>query len=321
MRSLFGTQVEPSRVCLGTGSFGSEISKKDSFAVLDAFVEAGGNFLDTAHIYAAWIKDGWGASESTIGEWVRANGMRDQVVLGTKGGHPPLDNMGLGRCSRACLEQDLSESLERLGLDSVDVYWLHRDDPGRPVGEIMETMASFVRDGRIRSYGASNWGLERIEAANEYAAAHGVPAFVASQPGWALADRETDKSSVSPMMYLDETMRQWHLRTRLPVVAYSSQAGGYFGRENALWAKSGFTGPPPKRKEYDTPSNRRRLSRAITLAEEKGVTANQIALAYLLSQPFVVFPIVGTGRPEHVRESLAAVGIQLTDEECAFLRG
>jgi aryl-alcohol dehydrogenase-like predicted oxidoreductase len=121
------------------------------------------------------------------------------------------------------------------------------------------------------------------------------------------------------MMYLDEAMRQWHVRTRLPVVAYSSQAGGYFGQENVAWAKCGFAGPPPKRKEYDTPSNRGRLSRAIELAGQKGVTANQIALAYLLHQPFVVFPIVGTSRPEHVREALAASSVQLSHQECAFL--
>jgi aryl-alcohol dehydrogenase-like predicted oxidoreductase len=122
MASIFRSKVEPSRICLGTGSFGSEISKKDSFAVVDAYVEAGGNFLDTAHIYAAWLKDGWGASERTIGEWLRVHGVRDQMVIGTKGGHPPLDNMGLGRCSRACLGQDLSESLDRLGVSSVDIY-------------------------------------------------------------------------------------------------------------------------------------------------------------------------------------------------------
>src|SRR5690606_3513631 len=111
----------------------------------------------TAHIYAAWREGGWGASERTLGEWMRAHGNRRELVLGTKGGHPPLDRMEEYRGSRECLERDLSESLERLGVDYVDVYWLHRDDPTREVGEMIETLAGFVRDGRIRSYGASNW--------------------------------------------------------------------------------------------------------------------------------------------------------------------
>lgn len=320
MRSLFGTRIEPSRICLGTGSFGSEISKNDSFAVFDAFVEAGGNFLDTAHIYAAWIQDGWGASERTVGEWLRVHGARDQVILATKGGHPPLDNMALGRCSRACIEQDLNESLDRLGVESVDLYWLHRDDPDLSPGEIIETLASIAREGRIACYGASNWVASRIEAANAYAAEHGLPPFVSSQPGWALADHETDKTSPSPMLYLDESMRQWHVRTGFPLVAYSSQAGGFFSVDNVAWARTGCVGPIPKRKACDTPANRRRLLKAIELADDKGVTANQIALAYLLSQPFPVFAIIGTGRPDHAREALAASALRLSEAQCASLR-
>ncbi len=317
---LFGARIEPSRICLGTATFGSEISKHDSFAVLDAFVQGGGNFIDTAHIYAAWINEGWGASERTLGEWLRVHGNRDRLLIATKGGHPPLDDMAIGRCSRKCIEQDLNESLERLGLDFVDVFWLHRDDPERPVGEIVETLASLVRARRIGCYGASNWIPQRIEDANAYAANHGLPAFVASQPGWALADRETETASPSPMLYLDEPGRRWHIRTGMPLVAYSSQACGFFGTENVKWARYGFNGPVPKQPAYDIPANRRRLLEAISLAGSMGTTANQIALAYLLSQPFPVFPIIGTGKPERVREALAASRIRLSGAQCTALR-
>ena len=320
MTSIFGTDLTPSRICLGTGSFGSEISRADSFTVLDAFVEAGGNFIDTAHIYAAWIKGGWGASERTLGEWLKVHGARGAVVLATKGAHPPLDNMKLARCSKADIEQDVEQSLERLGVDSVDLYWLHRDDPPRRIGEIVETMAALINDGRIRSYGVSNWTVDRIEAALAYAKQHSLPPLVAHQPGWALADRETNVTAPSPMRYLDEPMRQWHIRTSLPLVAYSSQATGFFGAENVAWAKAGFSGPPPKARGHDSPNNRQRLTRAIALAESKGCTPNQIALAYLLNHPFPVFPIIGTSKPSHVREAFAAVPIPLTQTELDLLR-
>ncbi len=103
------------------------------------------------------------------------------------------------------------------------------------------------------------------------------------------------------------------------MIPYSSQANGYFGAENVAWAKAGFDGSPKRAERFDSPANRRRLLRAIDLAEKKGCTANQIALAYLLNQPFPMFPIIGTGNPEHAREALGAVGITLSPEETASL--
>lgn len=318
MTPTFGAAVVPSRIVLGTAAFGSEISKEKSFAVLDAYADAGGNFLDTAHIYAAWIPGGWGASERTVGEWLHAHGARGNVVLGTKGAHPPLDDMAHSRSSEADIRQDLDESLARLGVDAIDIYWLHRDDPARPVADILETLDGLVREGRIRTYGASNWTRERLDEANACARERGLTPFVANQPGWSLADRP-GPSPVGGMLYLDETFRQWHVKTGLPVVAYSAQARGYFGKANSDWAKNGFTGPAPCGADYDSPENRRRLEQAIKLAAEKDCTPNQIALAYLLHQPFPVYPIIGSSNPEHVREAMAALSIRLSAEECATL--
>ena len=314
-RAIFRTPTSPSRICLGTATFGTDISKADSFRVLDTFVDAGGNFLDTAHIYAAWIENGWGVSERTVGEWLRAHGARDAIVLSTKGGHPPLDNLSEGRCSKADLEQDLCESLQRLGVDCVDVYWLHRDDPARSVGEIVESLAGFVRDGRIRSYGGSNWTIARFEEVNTYAAEHGLPPFVGSQPGWALADRSPECPALEGMMFLDDREREWHAKTGFPMVAYSATANGYFSAENVSWAKSGFAGEPTKGKSYDSPAGRRRLCKAMELGKEKGCSTNQVALAYLSAQPFPVFPIIGTSNPDHAREAMSAASIKLTDVE------
>ena len=229
--------------------------------------------------------------------------------------------MALARCSRANIEQDLRESLERLKVDYIDIYWLHRDDPARSVEDIVETMAALITTGVIRSYGVSNWTTARLDAANTYATQRGLPLFVANQPGWALADHETDAKSPSPMRYADAPMRQWHTQRNFPLVAYSSQALGFFGEENVAWARAGFTGLAPRDKGYDSAANRQRLSRAVALAQQKGCTANQIALAYLLHQPFPVYPIIGTGKPERVKEAMAAADVRFTKAECDQLSG
>jgi aryl-alcohol dehydrogenase-like predicted oxidoreductase len=317
---LPGIPIEPSRIVLGSVFFGSDITEEDSFAVMDAFVEAGGNFIDTAHVYAAWLEHGVGASERTIGKWMRARGDRDRVVLATKGAHSPIEaEAKVGRCSKADLEKDLGESLDRLGLEHVDLYWLHLDEPTRPVGEIIEALAELQHTGIIRAYGASNWSTERIQAANDYAGNHDLPPFVASQPWFSLGAVARGPSSDHPTSEADDPLLRWHLQMGLPMIPYSSQANGYFGAENVAWAAAGFDGPPKRAASFDSPANRRRLLRAIALAEQKSCTANQIALAYLLNQSFSVFPIIGTSNPDHAREALGAAGLALTEEERASL--
>ena len=178
------SKVSPSSlpaVVLGSVFFGTQIARDASYAVMDTYLEGGGNFIDTANGYALWLPEGVGASERTIGEWMRARGLRDQIVLATKGAHFRPDGAP-GHCSREQIEDHLTQSLERLAVETVDLYWLHRDEPARPVGEIIETLADIRRSGRIRAYGASNWEPDRIEAANQYAEAHHLPRFVASQP-------------------------------------------------------------------------------------------------------------------------------------------
>lgn len=319
MDAIFPTPIEPSRICLGTASFGSDFSKETAFEVMDAFLEYGGNFIDTAHVYAAWREGYWGASERTVGEWLESRGCRHRIVLATKGGHPPLDDLDHGRCGRDDLERDLAESQERLGVACVDVYWLHRDDPARPVGEIVDTLATFVDDGRIRSFGGSNWTSERLEAANAYADTHGLPRFVASQPGWAFAYRASDEPPVPGMLFLDEAGVAWHRKTGFPMAAYTAQAKGYFSVENATWARLGFSGPVPHGAEYDSTESRKRLLAARSLAQMKGCTTSQIALAYLLHQSFPVFPIIGSSKVDRIHEALGSLDVGLDASDLQVL--
>ncbi len=316
MNLVLNTPIEPSRICLGSVVFGSYVDKDVSFAVMDAYFEKGGNFIDTAHIYSAWMENGVGASERTIGEWIRSRGVRDKIVLATKGGHPPLDAaVKVGRLSLADLDQDLNESLDRLGLEHVDLYWLHFDEPERPVGEIIESLAELAKSRRIGSYGASNWAVERIEAANAYAREHNLPPFVANEPWFSLGAIAGGAGAQQPTSEDSDPLRAWHVRTGLPMIPYSSQSNGYFGTANAGWAAGGFVGDPPKAASFDSPANRRRLLQAMKLAEEKDVKSSQIALAYLLSQPFLIYPIIGTGNPDHVADAMGAIDLRLTETE------
>jgi aryl-alcohol dehydrogenase-like predicted oxidoreductase len=183
----FATRISSSRIILGTASFGSNIPREEAFAVMDAYLDAGGNVLDTAHVYSSWEPNGVGASERTVGAWIRSRYVRDRIILGTKGGHPDLCAMDRARCNLEDLRQDLAQSLERLQVERVDIYWLHRDHPGLPVAAIMDNLAELHRSNRIGCFGASNWMPARIEAANAYAQQAGIQGFVANQPGWSLA--------------------------------------------------------------------------------------------------------------------------------------
>ncbi len=321
MKTFLKDTAAPSKIAFGTTSVGSNIPKKEAFGLLDAFVQAGGNFIDTAHVYSSWEPKGEGASERTIGEWLKENGARASMVIATKGGHPPLDAMDRPRCTYTEMSRDLNESLERLQIECVDLYWVHRDDVRMPAGEIIDAMGRFVQEGRVKNIGASNWTHARIAEANAWASARGLPAFVASQPRWALADRVHEMPPPDNTLDADEATRVWHEKTGLAMTPFTAQAKGFFGAENVAWAKNGFPGPSPRGARYDAPVNHQRLQRAIQLAEQKGCTTHQIALAYLMNQRFPVHPIIGTRNPARIREAMAASVIRLSYEETERLRG
>lgn len=306
---------------LGTAVFGSQVARAQSFELMETYVELGGNFFDTAHIYAAWLPKGHGQSERTLGEWLAVHQGREELVISTKGAHPPMDQLDAWRCSKDDIEQDLAESLERLRLTYIDLYWLHRDEPAREVGEIVEAMDALVKGGAIKSWGISNWTPERIDAAIQYAESHELARPIAAQQGASLADWPKPEPPVPGLIFMDSALREWHAQNQLPLVAYTSQAAGFFGEANVTWMKNGAEGDAPLAPQYDSPLNRQRLLRTITLAETKACTPNQIALAWLLALPFPVYPLLGTSRIERLREAMESLRIELDREEMEYLIG
>lgn len=298
-------------LCLGAANYGSAYSREQSFALLDAFAEAGGDFLDTAHVYADWLPDGHGASERTIGEWLRARGVRDGFVVATKGGHPRLETMERSRLRPEDLERDLTESLERLGTDRVELYWLHRDDPAVPVGEILEVLNRHISVGQIGAIGASNWRPARLHTASKYAEAHGLASFVASQIGWSLAVPNATQGQWYEALHMDAEGLEYLDAAGLKVIPFAPQAGGFFAHPS---------GPTdPKYALYHNAASTGRWERVRQTAERRGASANAIALAYVLRHPCGGAAVIGPRTVEQLRDSMEAVGTEVSEGERRFL--
>jgi len=272
--------------------------------ILDAFVELGGNTIDTAHIY------GGGQSERAVGQWLKLRGNRADIVVITKGAHP--DHTG-ARVTPEAIARDLSESLERLQTDYVDLYMLHRDDLSVPVRVIIDTLNEHKAAGRIRTLGVSNWTCERIEEANEYAKANGLMGFVANSPNLSLA--KPNEPRWAGCVSADNKYCAWHEKSQMPLLSWSSQAGGFFtGRFS-----------PDKQEDaemvrvYYNDDNWERLRRARELAKERGTSALQIALAYVLHQPFPTCALIGPYNKDELFSSVQGLEVTLTPEEVRWV--
>ena len=312
-RSQLGTsELMVSRICYGGGGFGSSCRGRELAARIDEYRAAGGNFLDTAHCYAFWTPYGAGCSEQAIGEYVRSNG-RGDLVVATKGGHPaaPGYEREDAYLSPDQVAADIDDSLKNLGLDVLDLYWLHRDDTRLAPGEIVEALNVEVARGRIRYFGASNWHHTRLAEARTYAAEHGLHGFVASQPEWNLADKKSSQpdepGTGAEMRALSASDLAWHRRSRMPVVPYSASAGGFF-------ASAGRSGA-----QYDTRTSRERQERVAELSARRGISPGQLALAWLINQDIPVFPIIGTLNSAHLADALAAADLSLCAAELLWL--
>jgi aryl-alcohol dehydrogenase-like predicted oxidoreductase len=298
--AIAGVDKPISRLVMGTA-----ILKSDTLplacALLDSFYEAGGNCLDTAHVYRC---------EETVGQWIKLRGIREELVVIGKGAR---DEAG----TPEGLTSQLYETLEKMQLEYLDIYLMHSDNPALPVGDFVECLNEHHQSGRIRAFGGSNWSTARLEEANAYARAHGLVGFTASSPNFALATWN------EPMWHgcltaTDAPSRAWYTRTQIPLFAWSSQASGFFtGRFRP--ADSSIPGYADVVRTWFNDENFQRLERARELAADKGVTAAQIALAYVLHQPFPIFALIGPHTIDELQSVLPALQVTLTPEEVRWL--
>lgn len=294
----------PSPIGLGTASFRADRADA-ALRVLDAYVGMGGTLIDTAAIY------GHGESEQVIGAWLRGSGARDQVTLLTKGAHPDAD--WNSRLDPASILSDLDQSLERLGVDHVDVLLVHRDDPSLPVEPIIDTLQAQVATGRTLSIGVSNWTTDRLDRAIAYAASTGGAPLALSSVYLGLAE------PTMPMVpgcvdACDDGSLTWYEASGLPLLAWAAQSSGYFSPTWDAAAVPGFVVDT-----YDTPGNRERRVRAAELGREIGATATQVAIAWVLGQACRPVALCGVRDEAGLRDAWAAASIELTAAQRSWL--
>ncbi len=302
-----------SAVCMGTVYLGSRISEQESFRRLDAFADLGGNFLDTARVYANWLPlNERQSSEKCIGRWLKSRGRKD-IVVATKGGHPPLVFPGRPTLSAKELRQQAEESCRNLNLDAIPLYYLHRDDPKLPVEAIMDAVFALQDAGLIRHAGCSNWTAERIRAAQAYAASQHREGFCAVSNQWSLA-RPVPGAGDQTLVHMDDDLTALHRETQLPLLPFTSIANGYLSKLAA--------GRPISRElkgQWGVPENEGIAQRAAELANQRGMTVAQVSQCFFYAQDFPVVPVMAFSTDAQMQEASAATELSITAEEVNWL--
>ncbi|UNO41191.1 aldo/keto reductase [Streptomyces sp. MST-110588] len=295
-----------SSLCLGGNVFGWTADEAESFAVLDAYVAGGGNFIDTADAYSAWAPGNKGGeSETVIGNWLAARGNRSDVVIATKvGAHPDLKGLSPDTIKRA-----VDGSLTRLRTDYIDLYYTHYDDESLPVEEFLGALDELVRAGKVREIAASNISPQRLEEALTFSTRENMARYVAVQPHYNLVSRETYEGELADVV----------ARHGLSAIPYYALASGFLtGKyrpgttiDSARSTKAGAY--------LSTPRGRKILTALDEVAAAHHTEIPTVALAWLLTRPTVAAPIASARTVSQLPALLAAPNLHLTPEELTLL--
>lgn len=284
---------------------------------LDEAYDAGFRVFDTANSY--------GCCEENLGIWLQKSGHRNDVVLFDKGFNP---NQHYGAPVDAyapdTIHDQVALSLRRLQTDRIDFYVLHRDDPACDFKPIVEALNEEKAKGHLLRFGASNWTYDRLRAANEWAEAQGMEGFTAAGPCYSLADLARDPwgGSVTISGTANKGFRSWLAAQHMPVFPYSSLARGFmsgkYRTDDARPIEDVL--PAGTLAEYDVPANIETLKRAEKVAQDHGCAVSTVALAWLLSRPLKIFPIIAPTGKAHIAEAVAALNLRLSNEELNYLK-
>ena len=297
--------LEFSKISLGTAEFGSIISKETSFRLLDKFYELGGNLIDTARIYAMWIKGGENASETTIGKWVKSRKARSLIRIATKGGYHKVGSKYSGGLEKEIITRELEESLRCLQTDYVDIYYLHRDDESKPVSEIMTMLNNLIKEGKVRYLGASNWTAKRIAEANIFAKANGMVGFSFSEIMWSYAELNAEGESDKSLVIMNPDEYEWYKNNDVNLMCFSSQAQGFY----SMAVKNGIDNLPEHYiAKYKNATNLERIETARRISKETGISPTALGLVHLFkSKDIDAIPIVGGFNMEFLEDSLMSI--------------
>lgn len=306
--TLGKTALAVAPINLGGNVFGWTLNEQESFGILDGFAGAGFNFIDTADTYSWWA-DGneGGESETIIGNWMKARGNRDQMVIATKVGSQnrthPID------VSKAHILKSAEASLKRLQTDHIDLYYTHFDDNTTPVAETLAAYQQLIKEGKVRYIAASNLSPDRLTAALELAAKEGLPQYQALQPHYNLVERDGYEADYAPIVD----------QYGLSVFPYWSLAAGFLTGKYRSEADLGKSVRGEGARKYLTPKGLSILDALDQVAARHETKPATIALAWLLAQPHVVAPITSATSQNQLDTLIAAPGIRLTADELELL--
>jgi aryl-alcohol dehydrogenase-like predicted oxidoreductase len=306
MARLGSTGPDVFPLCLGGNVFGWTADEPSSFAVLDAFLEGGGNLVDTADQYSAFVPGNHGGeSETIIGRWMRRRGVRDRVVLASKVGKRP----GFEGLAPANIRRVVEGSLERLQTDHLDLYYAHRDDPETPLEETLATFDALVREGKVGAIAASNYDAPRLAEALAISDREGLARYVALQPHYNLVERE----------HYEGPLRDLCAREGLGCLPYWGLAKGFLTGKYRTGDENAGSPRAAQATAYLDDRGRRVLGALDEVSADHDTTPAAVAIAWLAAQPTVVAPIASARTPEQLTDLMAGARLALTEDELAVL--
>jgi aryl-alcohol dehydrogenase (NADP+) len=300
MTKIADTELDVFPLCLGANVFGWTADEAASFSVLDTYAEAGGNFIDTADLYAG------GESEKIIGRWLARRGRRDDIVIATKVGM----TRDRGNLRAETIRAGAEDSLKSLGVDHIDLYYAHRDDLGTPIEETLGAFDDLVREGKVRYIAASNYEAPRLAAALKISDTEGLARYVALQPHYNLMERD-----------FEGDLADLCARENLGVLPYFGLAKGFLTGKYRPGGPEGDSPRSERAREYLNDRGVAVLGVLDEVAAAHDTSLGAVALAWLLAQPTVVAPIASARNTEQLADLLAIVDLKLTAGELERLTG
>ena len=301
---LGSTHTDVSIMCLGAMYLGTKQDYTLSARLLDRYVEAGGTFIDTANIYAHWVPGcNGGESEAVLGRWMRERGNRDRLFIATKVGFEiPPQGIERGLSARR-IEEECEKSLKRLGVDTIDLYYAHRDDLDTPMEETLQAFDRLEKDGKVRYLGASNFPAWRLEQARWISDTRGWASYCCIQQRYTYL-RPKPGADFDPQLSATEDLLDYCANRAITLLAYSPLLSGQYTNPNK-----------PLQSEYASPDADARLAVLRAVAAEAGATPNQVILAWMMQSDPVVIPVFGASSEAQMAENLGALEVKLSAEQ------
>jgi len=303
LRALGKSGLATPKLVLGGNVFGWNLKGEEAFRVLDRFAGAGGTMIDTADVYSIWVPGHEGGeSEALLGEWLRRRGGKGEMLIATKAGYS--DGLSAATIAAAC-----DASLRRLGVEAIDLYYAHKDDPETPLEETLAAFDALVKAGKVRAIGASNYSARRLEAALDISEREGLAAYSVLQPEYNLMARGAYEGALQDLC----------VARNIGVLPYFGLASGFLTGKYRSEADFGKSVRGERMAAYLDARGHRVLAALDEVAAEAGATQGQVALAWLAAQPGVTAPIASATRVEQLEELLGVLTLELNDEQLARL--